>query len=325
MGNLGSAVHLALYMKLCGEPVLLDSIAKQYDVGLDELERLYAYGCSAWWHIKRYFPSPKLEAKVKGRGIAGHVDVMQIGDDIVILDWKSNRVKRDYTAQLTGYAAAAVEEYGMPESGRVTVVTVWLRFGEYDIRELSQEDIDRLYAKIDEARKDIGKRYAPGDACAFCRRQLVCEARHQYLASASATLMPLGSVELRPDLLPRLYQQAKMLRKALDAYDKALKMHLKECGSAENGAGLLLELVETRRERIIPQEAWPCLVDAGLSEHELAYCMTMSKTKIMEIVGSKQKRGEKGKVRAALMEELRANNAVVSIPSEDVRARKVES
>lgn len=320
--NLGRAVHLALARLVSGWTVDLDKIASSHNVSVDELEQLYRYGCQAWEQTKHHFPSPMIESVVEGQGLEGHTDVLQVGDEINILDWKSNRVKREYDAQLSGYAAAAVEKYGMPESGKVAVITVWLRFGELSIREVTQDDINRLYWEIEEAEQGVGSKYGPGEPCTFCRRQMVCEARDQYLSAAAGALAPLAAVEISAELLPRLYTRAKMLRKALAQYDQALKMFLREYGPVYDGDGLILELTQTKRDKIIGNVAWPHLVDAGFTQEDLSYCLSMSKTAIMEVVGAKHGRGQKAKAKGALLKTLRDEGAVLSVVSDTVVAKK---
>jgi len=322
MADLGRAAHYGLAKNAIGEWVDLDEIAASYSVSVDELGPLHRYGCQAWDQIKHHFPSPMVEAEVSGSGIEGHIDVLQVGDSPVVLDWKSNRIKRDYDAQLTGYAAAVAHQYGIPEDGKITVITVWLRFGEMEIRTVTDDDVNRLYTEIEEAWQGTGTRYSPGEACTFCRRQLDCEARRDYLRSAANALMPLASVEVTAEMLPRLYGKAKALKKALAQYDQALKMVLREHGPQYDGEGLILELTQTSRDKVIGHAAWPHLMDAGFTDEDLGYCISMSKTKIMEVVGGKHGRGHKAKAKGELLKTLRDGGAVLSVVSDSIRARK---
>ena len=323
VADLGRAVHLALAGHVMEQPVDLNEIAASYGVSVDELEQLYRYGCQAWTQLHSHFPHPIVEAEVEGPGIKGHVDVLQIGDDgIKVVDWKSNRVKREYDAQLSGYAAAAVNKYGVPEDGKVTVITVWLRFGETDIRTVTSDDVERLYTNIEEAEAGVGKKYGPGDPCTVCCRQLVCDARREYLSAAAGALLPLAAVEINAELLPRLYGKAKMLKKALAQYDQALKIHLREHGPQDAGEGLVLELTQTSRDKIIPLAAWPHLAAIGFSDEKLSHCISMSKTKIMETVSADNSRGNKTKAKAALLKTLREEGALLTTVSDSILARK---
>jgi hypothetical protein len=320
---MGSAVHLALSKHALGLVPDLSSIAKQYGVDPDELERLFAYGCIAWKDLAKHFPNARTEEVLEGSGIRGHADVFGRDETVMtVLDWKSNRVKRDYRAQVVGYGAAAVDQFGMPESGEVKVVTVWLRFFEFEVITVTQDDVERLYHDIERAKLEIGKRYAPGDPCGYCRRQLVCNARHEFLASATSALMPVASgVELTPEMLGKLYHKSKMVAKALKAYDAALRMQLRQ-GALSDGEGSLIELVQSKKDKVMPREAWPLLVQNGFSEDELAKCVTMSKTKVMEVVSAKSVRGQKGKAKAALLETMRGAGAVQETFHERIHVKK---
>jgi hypothetical protein len=300
----------------------LDVIAKKNGVDPDELERLFIYGCLAWKELTKHFPNARTEQLLEGDGIRGHADVFHRDDStMTILDWKTNRVRRDYRSQVLGYATAAADQFGFPESGEIQVAIVWLRFFEFEVITVTQDDIERLHHEIDAAKLNIGKRYAPGDPCDYCSRQLVCDARHEYLASATSALMPINTVEILPEVLPTLYTKAKLLRKALSAYDKALKMALKS-GPLPDGEGNLLELDELKRDKLIPREAWSVLVQQGFSEDEMAQCISMSKTKVLEVVSGKVKRGQKGTAKTAMINTLREFGAVTQTVSETVRVKK---
>jgi hypothetical protein len=323
VADMGNAGHLALCQHVLGQNVDLNQIAAQYKVSVDELEAIFRSGTAAWLQLKHHFPAPMTEVALVGKGIKGHSDVVHADPErIVVLDWKTNRVKRDYRAQVTGYAAAAVEKYGMPETESVHTIIVWLRFGEYDIHSVSADDIRILYDDIEAATKEVGRRYGPGATCTYCRRQLECGARTRYLQSAAKAIAPLATVELNADLLPRFYDQAKLLKKALAHYDQALKLYLKEHGPAADGNGAILELAETKRDKIVGHTAWPILREAGFTDDDFAYVMSMGKTKILEIVGTNAAKGHGAKMKARLMAKLRDAGAVLTTVSESVLARK---
>ena len=323
VADLGTAVHEALAVHVAGQRPDLDAIAKKHHVDSDELEQLYVNGCIAWKDLCKYFPNAYTEQALKWDGIEGHADVSHYDEStMAILDWKSGRIRRDYSAQLIGYAAAAVEQFGMPKSGEVKVITVWLRDMEFEILTVTQDDMERLHHDIKRAELDIGKRYAPGDACGYCRRQLVCGARHEYLSSATSALMPIIDAPLSAEQLPKLYTKSKMLRKALADYDKALKIALAD-GPLSDGNGNMLELVETKRDRLVSREAWPLLKHAGFSDDDITECVSMSKTAVLSMAADKAPKGRKGKDKAALMEILRSGHAVTEVPSLTVKSRKI--
>lgn len=321
--SLGSAVHELLERHVMLKPEDIGATAKRYGVDCDDLERLYAYGCIAWRELEKHFPDPKTETELTGDGIKGHADVMSITDKtMTILDWKSGFTRKDYSAQVIGYAAAAVDMFGMPKSGAVQVATVWLRYFEYEVINVTQEDIERLYHAIARAGLGIGKDYAPGDVCTYCKRQMQCEARNDYLRSAAQALAHVGNVEISVDLMGSLYHRSRLLKKAIEHYDKALKMMLAQHGSVSDGCGGVIELARVKRDKIVAKEAWPVLIEAGFTEDDLAACTTMSKTAVLDIVGERAGRGEKQKKKMVLLSILKERGAVTETESDRIQLKK---
>jgi hypothetical protein len=299
------------------------AIAKDHGADPDEVETMYRYGCRAWSELAKYFPNPEAEKKLKGDGIQGTADLFsQDSQTMTILDWKTNRIKRDAMPQVKGYGACAVDQYGMPESGTVDVIVVWLRFGEYEVKRLAQDDIERFYHEIERAKLRVGKDYSPGEACTFCKRQLECRARCDYSRAAAASLCVVPSdSSLTPAMLGGLYHKAKFLKAALAAYDKALKMALREADiTDENGDTLTLEVAT--RDKIDPLAAWPELVGAGFTEEELASCVSIGKTAALKIYGNKAAKGQKGKAKAQLIDRLREAGAIQQTSFETVKVKK---
>lgn len=306
--DMGQALHRCLALHVSGAVPVLANIAKDYRCDVDDLERLYNYGRAAWETVKASFPYPIPEHKLYGAGIQGTADVISI-EGAAVLDWKTNRVKRSYAEQLHGYAAALVDEYGWPDSGQVKVVLVWLQFREIEVATVTNAEVENLMKRITDAKLDVGKRYSPGDACTFCRRQLVCDARADYVRSAARSLSTAANVDVTRETLGALYQRSRQLRRALDAYDAALKMELAS-GPIADGDGSTLSLAEVKVDKIVADKAWPMLIDSGFTEDDLAKCVSMSKKSVLDTIASKHKRGEKGNAKTALLSLLRANEAI---------------
>lgn len=321
VGSLGDAVHVALAMHAVGSVPNLDTIAVQHSVDRDELDRLVAYGRIAWTELSKYFPNARTEATLEGRRVRGHADLFHDdGVTMCIGDWKSGRVRRNHRAQVVGYAAAAVDMFGMPESGEVKVFIIWLQFFEFEVFTITQAEIDSLHDDIKRAEINIGGRYAPGDTCTYCPRQLVCNARHDFLRSATAALAPVGQVDIDPSQLPRLYTKAKALRKALSSYDTALKLLLRD-GPLPDGEGGMLELDEIKKDKIDARKAWPHLLAAGLTEDELASFVTIGKTRMLKVISDRAEKGMKGKDKAAFVATLREYMAITQTVAWTVKVR----
>lgn len=327
--DLGRAVHEGLAAVVMGRDPGLGAIAERYGVKVSDVNPLVGIGRSAWEEVRSMFPSPRVEERLEAPGldgggsIRGRADVFSMDGVLAVLDWKTSRIRSYVRPQLQGYGVAAVDRYGMPDSGEVKLVTVWLRLGEIDTMTMRADDIAAFYEELAHARRAIGKRYAPGEPCTFCPRQLVCRARHEYIRSAVVALQPvIREGMLPPELLPKLYPQAKALGKALDQYTDALRMLLRTSGPLEDGAGRILDMGEVRRTTIDPQKAWPILTAEDFSEDELAGCITMSSTAILEVAAGKADKGLKAKAKRELKERLRKAGAVMETVHDSIRVRK---
>ena len=320
---LGTAVHEALAAKVSGGDPDIVAMAQRNGVDHDDVARLYAYGCLAWRELEDRVTAPQVEIAVTGLSTSGHCDVLSVdGPDYWVVDWKSNWVERDYYDQLCGYASAVADSYGWPESGHIHTAVVWLRRLEIEVVTVTPDDVVALNDRIARAKRDVGKRYGPGEACTFCKRQLVCEARSAYLRSAADALVPLDQHVPAANFLPALYERSKALRNALNRYEAALKLAL-EHGPMTTPEGLMLSLDEGKRDKLIPQEAWPILTsEHDMGPDELFSCLTMSKTNVLKIIGDKAPRGRKGARRKQVLDGLRDAGAVHQITYKTVRAAK---
>ena len=324
----GTAVHEALASMVLGIEPDLDAIATKHDTDPEELGILFACGIQAWRAVREHFSHPQVEVTVEGRGLIGHADVLHSdGISMAVLDWKSGRVRHDYSSQLLGYASCAAEQYGLPVSGQVTVATAWLRFGEVDVRSYNQRDLDGFRERVAEAGANIGKRYGPGDACAFCPRQHECGARTTYIRASTAALVEASPGVVSAEHLAGLWTRSRALKGALEHYEKALKMTLSTmtAGTVPCGDGTTLELVAQEVDQIDAQMAWPLLVAEGYTQDELAKCVKMSKGAMTTIAGSKAAKRQKGKYIADLLGRLRAAGAINKQVRHTIRRGKAQS
>jgi len=321
-GLTGDATHDALATRVLGSVPDVPAIAKKHGVDLDELSFLVSSGEAAWREVEKHFPNPRTEEPLDGGEIWGTADVFAYdGVRMGILDWKSNRVKRAYLPQVLGYVAAATAQYGWPESGKVVAVLAWLRFGEFDVWTFDRSDVEGLYHSVERAQREIGEVYAPGDPCHYCRRQLVCSARHEFLSSAREAVISAAGVAVTREVLASLYPRAKLLRHALDQFDQALRIALRD-GPLSDGNDHELALVEQSRDVIDAQAAWPILIENGLTENQLAQCVTIGKTRLLSAFTDGKKRGTKGAAKTELMRALSEGGAVKKRVTEVMQIKK---
>mgnify|MGYP001814789021 CR=1 FL=1 len=310
--DMGSGTHDGLAEHVMGRDQDLATLAKSYGVHLGELRKLVGYGKLAWDEIKDDFPNVQVEVPLQSVcGLRGRADIFGMSDDLMAFgDWKTSRERSDVRAQLKGYALAAADMYGLPPSGQVQAFTIWLRLGEIDCETFSADELARFRDQVGWAKRSIGKRYAPGEACTYCRRQLVCEAKREYLQAAVGALQPLGvGMRLDPASLPGLYVRARVLGRALDQFRSALRVHLRDAGPQPDGHGGILELQTRCREEIDPLKAWPLLTGEGFTDDDLATCVTLSSGAISDVAAAKAPKGMKGKARQAIRQLLRDKGA----------------
>jgi len=315
MATLGTAAHKALELHVNGEDVDLDVIAKQHGVKRDDLGPLYGFGAKAWNEIKEHFPEPVTEDYVVGRfsqqglrfvGIDGHADVInRDGRTSVIADWKSGWSRTGYLDQMAGYAYCEWKQHGMPKSGKIITIIVWLRYGEIDVRHWTKEGIEQWESVLLDTFRDVGKHYGPGEACTFCPRQNECDARNEFLRGASIALVETTPKELTPEVLGSLYPKAVALGNALDNYWTALNAAIKSNGTISVGDGREAYMLEVEKQKIDMVTAFKVLKDEfGVTKDEYSKCATVSKSKVMKLIADKAADRQKGKDKARAIELL---------------------
>lgn len=294
------------------------------DESLDEFEMLCRFGMQAWRELKSYFPNPTVEESLalhspRATGglaaITGHVDLASnTVNEAAFLDWKSGRVDSDEYHQMAAYAAMMAVDGVEVVHG----VTVRLRDRKYIVRHWAREQI---VAWLDEWMNRVVEwdgTYTVGEHCRYCRRQATCDARRQIVLATVADLtgetlpaIDAGNRELMGPKVVDLYRRAKVLTKAIEQFDGWLRNEIAANGPLPTGDGKTLALVAESRDEIDPQKAWPLMADA-LTQDEIAACMKVGKTKLLDAVGSHAPHRGKGKAKSEFLEALRDAGAVES-------------
>jgi len=310
--KLGNAVHEYADNMFGAAVNDLSALARKHDVlgEIDELEFLCRNVGRAWDTLAPYFPDAKAEVALSSVLTEGTADFLSHdGKTAAVGDWKTGRVERNYRRQLMAYAYALRAERGMPASGEIVAVVVWVRLGTFDVERFTDTDLDDFRAGVVARSKDIGRVYNPGESCVYCPMRLECPARQSYLNASAGLLESMSPRAMTPADMGALYSRAKMLGAALDDYHGALKMLLKE-GPVETGHGTVLQLKDVERDTIDPQRAWPVLTGLGLNDEDLARCVKMGKGALMDVVGERAEKGMKGKRRAMVLKELENAEAI---------------
>jgi hypothetical protein len=327
VANTGHAVHEAMADVVEKKEPDLDALSEKYNCDRTELAVLVAYGRRAWKELKGHLPAPRVEVPIKSDLVIGRTDVLHHdGDTGVILDWKSGRIRRNALNQVIGYGHAAADSFGMPRSGKITTIVVWLQFGEYEIRSVDREYLDQWGKAFQAQRKAIGKQWGPGDACTYCQRQLECGARAQYLRATCNALERVDIKAITPAQIADLWDKSRMLKKALEQFESSARMHAAN-GGIELPDGRKL-VIQTRKKHLVdPMVAWPIMKKKHhFTDQEIASVINVKKTAIEETAkekarsqiaiwkaaGKKPPRGYIGNSAKSILEDLKEADAITT-------------
>jgi len=316
---LGTAVHKALQMMIneASPDPSLSVIAVEHDVDLEELSRLYDIGRDAWTNLRLHAgldAEVHSELRLEGEAFSGTADIVLVGqDEIVVIDWKSGRLRGDAETQVMGYLDLARKRFGPRPSYRGIVM--WLQFGDIEAHDYEDENLDAFEETYARKLENIGKAYAPGVACRYCRRQLECSARREFMqATALAIAEPTCKKLFTPDLLAALYDRAKMLEKCLDQFKDAVSLHVQENGGLDLPNGKRIVERHYQREQYDPRTTWQVLTQQhGFTQEDMAQVLSVGTTAIKRIIGAKTDKGQKVEKQAQALQDIRDANGARTI------------
>lgn len=322
----GSAKHAALAYLPRGEEPPVAEIAARFDVDADEIARAVSYGRQAWAELGRYVPGAKTEQKLEGPVTVGTADILGLAQlqadghadetvHLAILDWKTGWSYDEHGYQLLSYADAAREVHGMPTSGYVTGIEVWLRHREYRIRNFTEPELDGFRERAKRQLELVGRQYAAGGHCKFCPRQNACPARDEYLRASVTALVPADAEPkaITREVLGQLYERSKVIAKALRAYEQLLDAALKD-GPIPLGAGRALALEPVEQDEIKAVVAESVLRDKlGWGDAELAEVLGATKSGLERVIKARVAKGGAAAEMRRVLGALREAGAIAKI------------
>ena len=324
--RIGSAVHECLAKTIKGEDCDWESIARAWNVEPDQVTPLAGAGMKAWneMDITPVAVEEHLTAEVAdGITLTGHADI--IGDTVsaarVVLDWKTGGSSSSYRDQLIGYAMLA-RENGLAEQADYTpVAVVWLRDGVLDTEYITADEIGELRSdlKAISAKTD---RYSAGEHCLYCPRRHDCDAREANLRADVKVLTEAKCEALTTPELAALKPKADALKKVIASYGDLLKRRLAESGPVDLGDGREVVLEKGERRYVKTLEALPVLEEYGLTVEDIADAVTISKSKVGNLLAASAERGQKGAVRTDFDAALEAAGALEVKEMESVKIRR---
>lgn len=344
VADMGTAVHAVMAdiitQRLDSVPDL-ESYITRYDVDRDELRFLAWRGFNIWTQFRdRLEPeSVKCEEEhtwdVSFRDrvrLSGHIDVyakMTDSDTIVVIDWKSGYNERNYVDQLMGYAYLIWPCFPPPvtcsESFKIKIITAWMRSGKWDVLDVSSKDLDTFEKRLRGALLNTERAYSPNDEhCVYCPRALECPARAQLIQSAahSLTLMGDGDTTALTDRqkLAMVYDQSKMLERALELYGTALRTTIQDNGPLELSDGRVLTLQSNTRDTIHFEDATVSVLTEylgvssalGVMEELGPGAVTVKKKALLDAVSKIAPRGSKSDAKKRVLEDLNSAGCVTT-------------
>ena len=326
--ELGTAVHRGIeHMVTSGGqyPDVAD-LCEVYRVeDEDELRALLWYGKRAWDDFRQALVNPHAEGETEramlfedGRvlQVTGHPDIIDHqpdGDALVIIDWKSGRVQYDASAQIRAYGWTYLER--LPHVQKVVGIVVWLRDRSYQSWEWSRDALEAWAAETFRPIVDWDGVYHSNALCGWCPRCLDCPAQTALIKSAVGSLVHSGGVHdtvnaLAPSELGALFEKIKQVERLCSDARDAIKYRVQAHGPLQVDEQRELAVVESEREAVEIGPAWDFL-HQRFSERQLAGCLRVSKTALMNAAKENVPRGGKGAACDALMDELRQRHATV--------------
>lgn len=296
---LGRARHEALSYVPRGIDPPVDEIAARYGVDFDDVAKAAAVGRRAWDEVGQYFPSPLVERKLDSAVCRGTGDVLAAVDGVApapfsvdeqeppntasprarrvivalrLADWKTGYGTDYHPYQLKGYAHCAVEEFGWPANGVVSIFEIWTSHYQVETTNLEREELVEFAAQLaqirETAEQDPGRlEYRAGAHCSrsFCpHRSAPCEMYAAWMRDSTTALVAVDHGQaITRQILGELYLKGQEVDRAMRRFWAAVDAALDD-GPLMLPDGRRVERVETEREKIHTGLAVKALVDSGL-------------------------------------------------------------
>lgn len=319
--RLGTAVHKIMQWivdNASGDVPDVTAVAEEFGVDPAEVAMLSRYGLKAWAELEQYAVAPETEVAMRRVGydfvMTGHADVLGLGpDSITIIDWKSGRGESSAREQMLAYLWLA---QGTNTASTYTAFVVQLRQQYYDVVHRTASDLEMYEHRVSEA---LGRHdtFSPGDHCTFCPRRYDCPARTALVRSAIHDL-EVGAAQPTMEMYTRVQAVARMV----EEFRERLREHIAINGPI-TGDGAVLTLATETREEIDARAAWPHLIEAGLTDDEIAGAVKITKSAMLDAVAGKAEARGKGKAKAQFMDLLRDAGAVHTTEFQKLKTEKI--
>jgi len=302
---------------------LFFSVSTEFDIDEKELRFLAWAGLKFWRTVRDRLKviniEEEMQAEIQRKFIlTGHPDLMAVmaddPDTLVVIDWKTGHIEKNYIAQVKGYALLALHTNMNVKT--IRVLTVYTRLGTTETQEFSAEEIMAYALELAEIVTSDTQQYCPSnDNCRYCpHSEFGCEAKQALIACACRDIEAIAGKtggELTVAALASLYDQSRILKTALANYEKTLKSAVEDAGGRiEFGDGESLELEENETTSYLyrPDIISQFITDGAIDE----LCPTVSKSKLSDAIGNEAPKGQKGKKIAECLAALEKSGASIT-------------
>jgi len=275
VASVGTAAHefyADMVLKGLDSPEYLFEIASKYGVDEDELSMLSWAGIREWKKIRDRIKVTGVEMEmeqyvdidgVSSFLLSGHPDVIgELKDDPsvgVVVDWKAGYKENGYIEQCKGYglldALIRIVEQEDPKE-KYLLLVVWTRLGMTETFEVSRDEIMSFSDDICKVFTNTEKRYTPCDSnCMYCPKKRECPARRELMNSTANDIISMSNNDetggaLTVEKLVSLYPQSRILKRAIDAYEKELKAAVEDAGGSIESGDSVACFKESERKSI---------------------------------------------------------------------------
>ena len=291
----GTGAHALIGAHILSEPHDVNLMATQLGVPAKTLRIAYYQARSIWLRLEGFFPNPSVECSLSGLATKGTADLVSFDyseggqlEYLRILDWKLNEGWHPY--QLRAYALAAVDSFGFPDCGYVDAIEAWMLPGTYHLTRLTEDDLEDFRTRLMAQHERAGKQFSAGRWCTYCPIRIKCTARDQYLQSAANALASTRGTPLTREKLESLWPMRTVLRKALDEFDRAVKLEIESKGPLILADGGTLGFHETQTPVFeYPSAVYQALQSMDIDQDAL---ISISKTSLEKAIKAKAPKGQ---------------------------------
>jgi hypothetical protein len=222
----------------------------------EEDKRLVWNGLHVWQKVRLVSRTLAVEEEITDGELTGTPDYVGITgeDELIILDWKSGYVDRDYSDQLKGYVFLAAKKYCPDKFTGARIITVWLQSRDlYDVEIVTPDQYIAWLERLNEAL--VSQNFAPGGHCLFCPGQWTCAARTAMVRQAAEIFIDHATNNLPVNIgqLIAAYPKLQVVEAAIKRVRELIREGVESAGGyvpLADGRVLTLETQERRAIRL---------------------------------------------------------------------------